>query len=299
MTDFPTSLSDEELSAILDGEAGPQIADRLSGDPAAQARLQELTAARDLIRTPVEPLDAATVDQLVAGAIAAGGAPATHAGGGALDDQVVAPLAPRSTRRAPTQFLVAAAVVAMVAVGLALVWSGTRVSDEPTETATELPDTADPNGARDRGTSNDDAGGSAEAEPAEVPDDAPDGHGAVPSTIPADEAEEAAELVDLGHFRSENDLRNELRAAFPPGAGTVPDDEAPSVASVDRCTEQARTILGDEVDGEPTGQGLAVLDARDTLVFEFAATSVTGEPTTLVSVVDLQTCDLVLNFYRN
>jgi hypothetical protein len=70
MTTSPPPLDDLQLSDALDGDAGPDVAARLAGDPAARARLDQLRAARDLVAAgEVAPLPDATVDRLVAAAL--------------------------------------------------------------------------------------------------------------------------------------------------------------------------------------------------------------------------------------
>src|SRR4051812_6395945 len=95
MTDHLPPLSDEDLSAALDGEAPPEVVARIAADPGAQARSAALAAVRNAVAEQPDPLRAAAVDELIVGALAAVGT--TGEGGGDasdqdVDDRIVAPL---------------------------------------------------------------------------------------------------------------------------------------------------------------------------------------------------------------
>jgi hypothetical protein len=68
MTDTPP-LTDDDLSAVLDGEAPAHVVARAEADPAARARLAELRAAADFVAAPVAALPDDVVDRLVSRAL--------------------------------------------------------------------------------------------------------------------------------------------------------------------------------------------------------------------------------------
>ncbi len=119
----PTDGTDDELvSAVLDGEASADEVARVRSDPALAARLEEFRrAAAALAAQP--PLPAAERRALLDRALddTADGrdlAPGTPPPG------PVAPPGPRRPRRLPPAPLVAAAVIVLVAVGVALILTG-------------------------------------------------------------------------------------------------------------------------------------------------------------------------------
>lgn len=296
MNDAPSPLTDDDLSAHLDGEGGPDVADRLAADPAAADRLSELRAAADAVRAvPVVPLEAHVVDALVTRALAA--PPSAADGPGAAGDPAGRPLAGR--RRANPQWLVAAVVLVLVSAGLALVWSGThggaaddtassaglteRQADGPASDATESA------GSATAGTGGGDA--------------ATDGDGTAGSTG------QAANLPDLGSFETSDALRSSLATAFPAdaAAGTATSDGAPvTEAAVDRCVGLLREVL--PVEGDPTHTGFARVGAETVLVYEFTATpdhgstttsTIAGQAlTTLTTAVRTDACDPLFVFQR-
>ncbi len=98
-------LDDAQLSSLLDED---RVDDHLASCRACDARLRALRAARDaLAGATVAPLLAATVDEMVARAIAA------------LDESVTTPSAARSPRRPPPSWLLAAAAAIAVLAGVA------------------------------------------------------------------------------------------------------------------------------------------------------------------------------------
>jgi negative regulator of sigma E activity len=333
VTDPLPPLTDEELSAVADGEAGPEVVGRVEADPAAQARVDAFAAAGTALRSaPVTPLDPATVDRLVARSIEEAGRAEPGPAGGAGDadgsdadssDVVAAPVTPTAGRiaRAP-RWLVAAAVVALVAAGLGLIWSGqqggddqvaTTGTDAATDAATEAPsETSDEAPGEDGAPAPDDAargdtagedGSASEAPDGNGAGDAPGGapvpHAEVPSTTAGAGAGAAAEITDLGDFASPDELRERLRTDFPDDlpltSGSAP--ETPSTGTVERCRNQVQQVF--EIETMPTATGLAIIDDQPVLVYEFEAPSFAdGSPTTLVAGVGPDACSSVLTFER-
>ena len=305
MTASPHPLSDEDLSAVLDGEATPDVVERVRQDPAARARLEAFRAVSNGIKAePVELLDATTVDRLVAQALAAGSEHPPGDGspppGGPPPERVVAPLRPPGRRRSgASTWLVAAAVVALVAIGLGLVWSGTRGSgDDVTASSTagssqSSASTADGAGQGSgsaapgrRGDSEDTADAGAPSPDATAP----------PTSTPNGSESFAGLLVDLGTFSDPAALRQALRDRFPTEP-QVPAAEVPSAATVDRCGSLMVQIF--ELDAGPQATGLAIVDGQQLLVYEFAKRSAIGDrPTTFVTANDIGSCDATLSFER-
>jgi hypothetical protein len=115
-------LSDEQLSAYLDGEPGDEASDaspdrtpdvEITGCDTCRHRLAALTAARDLVRQPVAPVSSTVRTAAVASALADGLGHEAGAGTG-----TVLPLK-RPFRLSPA-LLGAAAAVLLVVVGVSL-----------------------------------------------------------------------------------------------------------------------------------------------------------------------------------
>lgn len=304
MNDPRPPLTDDELSAHLDGEAAPDVAERLAADPEAAARLEQLRgAAATLGAAPVTPLAADVVDDLVGRAVAA-------ADRDAAPDAVVAPLRP--SRRSFPSVLVAAVVLVLVAAGLGLVWSGTHGGD-PTDTASKgataerQADQAAPEASGGGSVSTTaaagsggDSGGSTASGAASTP----------PTTAAADVDTSAAgvELPDLGAFETPEALRSSLATAFPATAptGRGATDAGPlGQTAIDRCAGLLVEVL--PVTGDPTHVGFAQVAGQTVLVYEFTAevdaaastTTVPGAaPTTLTTAVRPQACDPLFVFQR-
>lgn len=292
MTDHPTP-TDDQLSLVLDGEAGEELVARVEADPAARARLEELRRTTDALRaSSVPPLDDADVDDLVATALDTPIAPGRPAG-------------PSRSRAVP--WLVAASVVILMAVGLALVWSGRSTDDEQAGSARSSDANAEATlaeSAADADAST--ASGTSEGSPL-------GGHGA-PTTVPSPQSSRTADLplTYLGAYASGDQLREATatsfadaaeatQAATAPGTGsTTKADAAPAApkdAAVDRCAQQLQVTLN--MKAPPTGAGYATVDGRDVVAYEFATTSARdGKDTTLVAAVGVQACDQVVIFER-
>lgn len=307
MNDFSAPLTDDDLSAHLDGEGGPHVADRLASDPNARARLVELRSAADALRSAsVVPLAPDLVDGLVDRALVASGSAQDPAGG--PDDSTVVPLAERARRA--QQWLVAAVVLVLVGAGLALVWSGTRdhgidQTASSTGAAEREADPSAPERAQDAGGATagagDDTGGDT------------DDTGSNPTTPSSDASlgsgERALPLPDLGTFATSDELRSSLAAAFPAdttstsaSSGGAPITEV----SVERCAGLLREVL--PVTGDPSHTGVARVGDETVLVYEFTASpdhgSTTTAPTpgqpatTLTAAVRPAACDPLFVFQR-
>lgn len=296
MNDPSLPLTDDELSAHLDGEGGPDLAARIADDPVATARLEALRAAAGAVRgATVPPLRADVVDDLLAGALAASGSAADGPSDPA--EHVVAPLAGR--RRTGQPWLVAAVVLVLMAVGLGLVWSGTRGGGTD--------DTASSAGIAERqlDESTTESAADGDSSAAEGGDAA--GGSASPTTAAAEPGlgsdGEAAALPDLGPFETPEALRTSLADAFPDAAPTT--DATITTSSVDRCAGLLREVL--PVEGDPTHVGVARVGTETVLVYEFTATAdpgststtVAGAPaTTLTTAVRPAACDPLFVFQR-
>ncbi|MCU1354004.1 MAG: hypothetical protein JWM05_3213 [Acidimicrobiales bacterium] len=287
MTDPHPPLDDEQLSADLDGEAGPDVQARIAADPVAQARQAELRTAAELAAGPVAPLPDDVVDRLIAGAIDADGA-------NQLDDEradrpVAPPVPLRRRRGGPPPWSVAAAVVALVVVGLGLVWSG-RSNDR--------------RDVAGRGPVAEQSAASTTASP-----DATNGGGSLagksaPTTVPtAPKASTADQTVgDLGAFPSAGALRAALAKATPRSQqvkrAAVPGVSASQLA---RCAQLVES-------GFPVGAQIetarATIAGEPVIVYVYRSRVRTKGATStppnqeLVAVVDVVSCAPRLTFVR-
>jgi hypothetical protein len=296
MTDHPAP-TDEDLSLAIDGEADDALLARIEADPDARARLEQMARATARVReATVTALDESTVDHLI---------------GAAVD----APIAPAQPSRRPsraTPWLVAAAVVLLMAFGLSMVWAG-RGSDDDQAGATfqdksaesaDAPSDGDPDSSFGS-QGNADAGGLA------------GGHGA-PTTAPSAGSSAAKlPLLYLGSYASGNELREATAASFADAwkasgspltydTGEQSSDGSnqartvqppPTDAAIDRCAQQLQVTLS--MEAPPIQTGYARVDGKDVLAYEFAArSSRTGKETTLVAAVGVDACDAVVIFER-
>jgi hypothetical protein len=313
MTDPSTPIPDEDLSAHLDGAAGPELAARIAADPAAAARLEALRhAAQVLADTPVAPLAPAAVDQLVSRALGAldDGAP-TDARGAAVPvaarfsaapptpdgeppiDGAAPPDTPkpaRQGRRLPPTWLVAAAVALVVALGIGLVVTGRDRggNDQASRSGTEVEA-----GAR---TPTPPSSRSSDAATAAPKSDHGMASGAAPSTTQG-LAFGPGRVVDLGAFVSPDALRSALAPGFPAASALASPSGVPATAALQRCGTQVAVTLN--LKGEPIHVGYATVTGHQVLVYEYPSTSYANKaPTTLVAAVGNQACDPVLTFER-
>lgn len=275
MTTSLPPISDEELSAALDGEAGPATLARLPGDSAASDRSVQLAAAAEAVRKASgADLPPDTVEKLIATALAS-----------------AAPVRTSQHRKGPPSWAVAAVVVALGALGLTLVWagrdSGTDLASAPTTTAS-----AD---AATLGHL-----GDAEALSADASSPAPGSEktSAEPAAILGSDTTEP-EVVNLGSYRSGVALREDLAESFPVESVRSSNDSAdlPEAAALDRCGEQLLVTLG--LPDQPQRIGYAQVGDKSVAVYEFAIESFAdGRPTTLVAAVGIDSCDEIVVFER-
>jgi hypothetical protein len=285
MTDHLPPLSDEDLSAALDGEATPDVVARIAADPAARARSAALAGARDAVAAEPPPLDPDEVDEIVAAALAGARSPgATDPAGPVSTDDGVAPLrAP--TRRRPPAWLAAAAIVAILGIGLALIWSGRPDHGRATKTAAVL-----------------DRAGSAAAERADrgapAATSVPNAKGAPATTTSPAVAGGTRTRANLGSYRSVDAFRAAFATSFPsPRAADTANTSATSVGELDRCAVQVEQVLG--VPGPPLHEGAATIAGRSVLVYELATPATAKRPaTTTVAAVGAEACDPVSIFER-
>jgi hypothetical protein len=296
MTDHPAP-TDEDLSLALDGAADDDLLARIEADPAARARLDRMRRAAALVAAPVAPLDDEVVDGLISTAV----------------DAPVAPPRPARRPSGAAPWLVAAAVILLMAVGLSLVWAG-RGADDDQASATFQDKTAETAGASSDGEP-DSSFGSQEGTGAGM---AAGGHGA-PTTTASPTASTAADLpiLYLGSYASGDALREATATSFADAwkasgsplsydTGAPRSDEAssaravpraPTDAAIDRCAQQLQVTLSTEA--PPIQTGYARVDGKDVLAYEFATPSArTGKETTLVAAVGVDACDAVVIFER-
>lgn len=299
----PPPVSDEDVSAVLDGEADDALAERVRRE--APDRLQAVEAARRLVaEARVEPLAPSVVDDLVAAALAGAqtdgddaGADADEAGDAAHelaadhdDGGVVAIPAPRRPARRLPAALVAAAVIALLVVGLGLIRRGLDSSDEDTAARFDKVGssiTADEAGGK--------AAGAEASSASDLAADASTTTVALPGlTEPATAASppDPVTVTYLGTFPDADALRRAL-AQGPPAAA----ERGVARAAVDRCQQQVATVLS--LEDPPLSVGQAVVGGRSVLVYTYAY-SVADDPTVtrLVSAVGQDACDPVLTFQR-
>ena len=308
MTDHSTP-TDDELSLALDGKADAALQARIDASPEAQARLEQLRAAATLVSgTPIPPLDAEVVDGLIATAV----------------DTPIAPNQRVAARRGPTPWLVAAAVILLMAVGLSLVWAGRgsegdqanatfqTVGDSiSAESSSEAPEEADAQFTETE------AGAQASTGAGKASEAPPGSHGAGTTLVPSTTSGDLPRIY-LGSYPDGDALRSATASSLaetwrssgsiaaydrsttaegPNGTSARGAGDVPSLAAVDRCAEQLRVTLS--LKAGPIQTGYALVDGASVLVLEFAAvSSVDGGETTLVAAVGTDACDEVVIFER-
>ena len=278
MTDPHAPLSDEDLSAALDGQADASVLERLRTDPQAQERYRSLESARSFLETHAVPaLSPDLVDTLVERAIAEGGA--ADAAPAAVGNVTPLTAPPRSAHRrtGPPMWSVAAVVAALVAVGIGLVWSGRddgNGGDQAATPTTQL----DPTDAGDRSA----------AEQPDGPDPTFRAEPGVPAIV-----------IDLGRFDTKEELREALRDEGVSPSGTpVESDLAPTTEQVQRCGTQVATLMEGEGISDSYDKAYAQVADEAYLVYEFELDEPTDDATHLISVVDPVSCNPLITFYR-
>jgi hypothetical protein len=282
MTSSPSSpFSDDELSADLDGEVAPDVHAAIEADPAAVARRGELARARAAVGAAAVPaLDPSVVDDLVGRAL------------DAADDGTVVPL-PRAGagRRGPAPWMVAAAVLLLMAAGLALIYTG-RDQDQ---SAMTVGDDA-PSALADEEAGAEGADGSRPADDlsaAELPQ-----HGAAAPEAGIATTVDANDVGFLGAFDDPAALRTAAATQLVASTEAPPADATePSVESLDRCDQQLRAVL--ETEATSIERGWALVDGDTVLVYGFERPAFSdGSPTTVVAAVGIAACEQVVLFER-
>lgn len=291
MNDHHPPLSDDDLSAVLDGLADETLAARARSE--AAPRLAALAAARStLAAATVAPLADDVVDRLVTTALRGGSELADPPG---TPDPIpsIAPVHPsaptRSGRRVPT-WLVAAAVVVMMSVGVALIGTDRHGSTAKFETVGASINANDPT------TEADDRA----ADATSAPEGAVAGQAGAPATTTAAGSTTTAAAAgsatiavsDLGTFEDAAALRTALRTGFGPGTAATP---IPS-AALDRCRQQVQVTLS--ITADPTRTGRAKVAGREVFVYVFPYTAAGPGVTELVAGVGRDACDPVVTFQR-
>lgn len=298
MNPNPAPISDEELSAVLDGEADQATVDRVAADPAASARLASFRSVAAGVRSePVRALDPQTIDILVARAIDEGMGAVPSEGAAPGTGAVVTPMpAPRRSTRMPP-WLVAAAVIVFVAVGLGLLFAGTRTTGGQDQASTSAdqrsaaPD-ADRTTAGERGSASDGA-----TPPAPTVPSSPAFPEAPPSTSPGEGSFDRP-LIDLGTFADTDALRTALADTFPTGPTVAAEASVPTVDQINRCSLLMKQIFS--LKAEPRSTGVATVGGTQLIVFEFDAPSgADGRPTTFITANDADSCKAFLSFERD
>lgn len=290
MTDDPDDPGsrDELLSADLDGETSPSERARIEADPALRERRQELSYAADSLRRQPEPLPPAAVDALVARALdAVDTGPLEGSQSASIPPPPPAPLfpplpvpVPLSRPRRISSLLVAAAIVALVAIGVGVIVT-TRSPNKDTNTAVRKSER------------------SAEAPRAGAPRaGAPTGDGGRPTTAPS--GADAPTVRFIGRYSTPSELRSASKVQLPPARPAPgPKRVRISSAQADRCAavleardprlrrSNRRTPVAAAIGGDPV------------VVFEYRTRSVDGTRlTSRVIAVGVAACDERLNFER-
>lgn len=307
MTTTPPPFDDLDLSAVLDGDADPALAARIAADPEAQVELDRRRTARDLLAAATVPaLADRTVDRLVAAALHAGeaGSPVgAEAGPDDLDHaEVMAPLTRRRSQPAPA-WLVAAAVLMLMGIGLTLVYTGRDDPELALDTVSSSNIATDTDGAAATAAdaANEEAATQPDAavaeSPAELPDPAPpDDSSASTTAAPSDRA---PVLILLGAFEDADALRVHLHDGFPSaadGTGVTSTATETDVDAAFRCLGKIDTMFG--TGSDPVHVGLATVADEATVVYELPYQTDGGRDTTLVVAVGELTCIPSLSFQR-
>lgn len=297
MTEPHLPLTDEDLSAYLDNEVTPEVRARIEADPQALGQVQDLVAARDAVAASrPAPLPSHVVDAMVARAL-----DSFDSSGAASSEQPdSAPLAPPSSiaraRRGRASrsatWMVAAAVVALVAIGSGLIWSGVQ-STESSDVAGSA-DTAATEAERQAARQDPDS----DSDNAEAFFD-----GAPPTSV------EPAEVTDLGSAETPAELRRSLAEGFPADSGPVSSpaaeasdggaagEEPITIGQVDSCAQQlgVRHGTGNDV----TDVGTATVDGERYLVYDLELAEPHDAGDHLVAVVEIgHGCAPFITFYR-
>ena len=241
MTDF---TDDELVSAVLDGEATDEEANRVRTDAALSARLAELHAARDAVASSVLLPTAAQRDAAIAAAVSSERAV-----------RLAVDLQERRRRRTLQVASIAAAVLAVLGIVGAIALSNRDGRKAGSTAAGPAPSSS---------------AASALPSPAQ------------PGPSAADEAKNAAAgqggLAQLGSFQTPQALADAVKAQMPPPMNLAQAAAPPSLAPADGCgprnnvTYVARASLAGQpvlviVSGPAGQQTIDVVDLDCTVVF--------------------------------
>ncbi len=272
----PAGADDELVTAVLDGEATEAEVDRVRSDPALAARLEQFRQAAAALADPPPPLPDDQRRAVLEGALAAG----RDAGEGPQAPKPVGPIAPRRSRRhVPPAFLVAAAVIVMVAVGLALVLNGrgeqnrdSRASSKATSSDTFSQASGDSQAKAGSGT----ADKTAAAQGGEGP------HAGGTQQAPTSAAGEGRPALPyLGTFTNADQLRSALGALDPttlrPTEPSTPPDASGSYtqAQLQRCAQIPRGY--EQQLGQPFAYAYANVNGDSVVVISFPLTDQPGK----------------------
>lgn len=292
-TDRPP-LDDLDLSAYLDGEDDGDVSARLESEPGGRERLDQLRVARDAVAgADVVALSDDQVDSIVAVAMA------VDADNSSDDGHPVAPVPISRRSSGPPMWAVAAVVLALVGIGLTLVWSGRDTGDDDvafTEIGASISDDESADSSSD-GDGRESSTASEMAPEASAGTDVLEGDSELSTTTAPVGGNAAPTLVYLGEFSDADALREHLRAAFPTdGAGPLPDTGVTDdLTAAFRCLGKVDGLF---TSGEPTDVGLADVDGSFVVVYDMPYQTDQGRNTTLVIAVDEISCTPVLTFQR-
>lgn len=271
----PAGDDDELVSAVLDGEATQAETDRVRSDPVLAARLEQFRQAAAALAGPPPPLPDDQRRAVLERALAAGLGP----GEGSEAPAPVAPLSPgRSSRRVPPALLVAAAVIVMVAVGLALLLNGTggpnrsNRASRATSSGTGSQASGKAQAGVDTGARNNSGTGQGDVGP----------HGNATQPAPTSAAGEGTPALPyLGTFANADELRNALGALDPntlrpTGPPTPPDGSGSyTQAQLQRCAQIPRGY--EHQLGQPLAFAHAKVNGDSVVVISFPLTDQPGK----------------------
>lgn len=287
MSDFDRH-QDELISAYLDGEADPDEAARIEGDPQSRARAAELAAVVQAVADPVQGLTPGERDRLRARALAAAPSPAP-----------VRDISEAARRRWRLVLIPAAAAAGIFAVALGVISLRGGIDDDASDMATSAPAMTAASSSEMAAESADDdmsdmaepaaedfAGEEAEAtisattaadgDEAMAEPEAPDTEEADDAGAVTDQALDAPSITDLGSFDGPEQLIDHLAlrldAAEPALDGPHVEPGPCAEAVANRVAElggealiEARAELRIETGGSPeeAGVDLAVITTED------------------------------------
>jgi hypothetical protein len=290
----PPPLTDEDLCAVIDGEARSELLERVAADADAQARLAQLRAASTAVAgATVPPLAPAVADSLITRALAA----ADGVDEPQTQDPAVVPI-PRG-RRLPPTWLVAAAVLVLVAIGVGLIVAGSGNHTSSTDATTALgasSHSAEKSaGADSTSAGSTGAGRSPSTGGAAATTTRPNQTPALDNGLTVD-ASGVGPILDYGRFGDSDALRKAFATSWAAGArhGGTP-EETVSAKSAERCGEQVASLLSLRVG--PDHIATAKVGSEPVLIYEFPAKA-SSDGRATVAAVSVATCAPVVIFER-